>query len=90
MNAPLRVAIWAWMCGWGALATQAGTLSGTVRNATRGTAATQLEVVLLELQGGMQAIATTRTDSQGRFQFSHPAIGTTPVLVRVQHQNVNY
>lgn len=89
-SAPLRVALCVWLCCWGALATQAGTLSGTVRNVTRGTSATNQEVVLLELQGGMQAIATTRTDSQGRFQFSHPAIGTTPMLVRVQHQNVNY
>jgi hypothetical protein len=90
MSALLRVAIWAWVCCWGALATQAGTLSGTVRNATRGTAAANQEVVLFELQGGMQVIATSRTDSQGRFQFSHPTIGTTPMLVRVQHQSVNY
>ncbi len=86
----VRLAAAASLLAWAAASTQAGTLTGTVRNGTRGTPAANQEVVLLELQGGMQAVATTRTDAQGRFQFSHPAIGAAPVLVRVQYRGVNY
>jgi hypothetical protein len=68
----------------------AGTLSGVVRNASTGTVAPGLPVVLIQLQGGMDAVATTTSDVQGRFSFNHAAIGAGPVLVRVQYQGVNY
>lgn len=86
----IRLAIIACLLVLAPVPLHAGTLTGTVRNGTTGAPAANQEVVLLELQGGMQAIATTRTDVRGRFQFSHPAVGASPLLVRVQYQGANY
>lgn len=71
-------------------ATFAGTLTGAVRNSTTGAPAAGVDVVLISLAGGMESLASTRTDAQGRFQFDHAAIGTTPLLVRVVYRGVNY
>jgi hypothetical protein len=68
----------------------AGTLSGVVRNGTVGAPAANLEVILISLQGGMEAVATARTDAQGRYSFDRPEIGGAPMLVRVVYQNANY
>lgn len=68
----------------------AGTLSGTVRNATTGAVVPNQDVVLIQLQGGMQSAGTFRTDAQGHYTMEHPAIGQGPVLVRVQYRGVNY
>ena len=68
----------------------AGTLTGVVRNGTTGALVPSQDVVLIQLQGGMEGVATTRTDAQGRYTFNHAAIGAGPVLVRVQYQGVNY
>jgi hypothetical protein len=68
----------------------AGTLSGVVRNATTGTVAPGLPVVLIQLQGGMEAVTTVTSDAQGRYSLDHPVIGAGPVLIRVQYQGVNY
>ncbi len=68
----------------------AGTLSGTVRNGTTGAVVPNQDIILIQLQGGMQAVATFKTDSQGRYTMDHPAIGAAPVLVRVQYRGVNY
>jgi hypothetical protein len=85
-----RLAITAYLLLLAPVPLPAGTLTGTVRNGTTGAPAANQEVVLLELQSGMQVIATTRTDSRGRFLFSHPAVGTVPLLVRAQYQGANY
>jgi len=42
------------------------------------------------LQGGMEGIATARTDAQGRYSFDRPEIGAAPMLVRVVYKNANY
>ncbi|MGB0036779.1 MAG: carboxypeptidase regulatory-like domain-containing protein, partial [Candidatus Acidiferrales bacterium] len=68
----------------------AGTVTGTVRNGTTGKPAAGVDVILLQLQGGMQPVANTKTDSQGRFQFEHPTLGTAPMLVRAVYRGVNY
>ena len=68
----------------------AGTLSGTVRNATTGAVVPNQDVILIDLQGGMQSAGTFRTDAQGRYTMNHPSIGQGPVLVRVQYRGVNY
>lgn len=67
-----------------------GSLSGHVRNGTTGTAAANVPVVLIQLQGGMQTVANTKTDSQGRFHFDHPAVGKQPMLVRAIYRGVNF
>jgi hypothetical protein len=68
----------------------AGTLTGTVQNGTTGQPAAGVTIVLLQLQGGMQTAATTKSDAKGHFQFDHPDIGVAPMLLRVQYRGVNY
>ncbi|MCL4523433.1 MAG: carboxypeptidase-like regulatory domain-containing protein [Acidobacteria bacterium] len=72
------------------LPASAGTLSGTVRNGTTGAVVPNQDVILIQLQGGMQSAGTFKTDAQGRYTMDHPAIGQAPVLVRVQYRGVNY
>jgi 5-hydroxyisourate hydrolase-like protein (transthyretin family) len=73
-----------------ALPAAAGTLTGVVRNLTTGQAAPGQNVVLMDMQAGMDVLATARTDAQGRYRLEHATIGRGPVLVRVQYQGVNY
>lgn len=72
------------------LGAAAGTLSGVVRNGTTGQPAAGVDVVLISLQSGMDAVANTQTDAQGRYRFEQPEIGTAPMLVRVIYQKTNY
>ena len=69
---------------------QAGTLHGTVKNATSGKVAGDVEVILLQLQGGMQPVANTKTDQQGQFAFDNASIGGQPMLVRAVYKGVNF
>jgi len=68
----------------------AGTVSGIVRNGTTGAPAPRVEVILLELQGGMQPIATTHSDAQGRYSIDRPQIGQEPLLLRAAYRGVYY
>jgi hypothetical protein len=68
----------------------AGTLTGTVTNGTTGKPAAGVDVILIQLQGGMQPVANTKTDSQGQFHFDNPGLGAGPMLVRVVYRGVNY
>ena len=72
------------------LIASAGTLQGTVRNGTTGQPAAGVDVILIQLQGGMQPVENTKTDAQGHFQFTHPQIGAAPMLVRAVYRGVNY
>jgi hypothetical protein len=76
------------LCAAGAAS--AGTVSGVVRNGTTNTPVPGADVILLKLQGGMEGLATTKADAQGRFQFDRPEIGTQPMLLRVQFRGVNF
>lgn len=67
-----------------------GTLTGTVHNGTSGKAAAGVDVILIQLQGGMQPVASTKSDAQGHFQFTHTDIGAAPMLVRAVYRGVNY
>ena len=69
---------------------RAGTLHGTVNNATAGKPAAGIEVVLIQLQGGMTPVANTKTDSNGQFSFDNPDIGARPMLVRAIYKGVNF
>jgi hypothetical protein len=73
-----------------ATTTTAGTLNGTVKNGTTGQVAAGADVILIQLQGGMQPVANTKTDAQGQFHFDNPQLGTGPMLVRVVYKGVNY
>jgi hypothetical protein len=72
------------------LGSSAGTLQGTVRNGTTGQPAAGVDVILIQLQGGMQPVGNTKTDAQGHFEFTHPQIGAGPMLVRAVYRGVNY
>ena len=74
----------------GALPASAGIVSGIVTNGTSNTPAGGVDVILLQLVGGMQAVATTKADAQGHFTFDRPEIGAQPMLIRVQYKGVNY
>lgn len=67
-----------------------GTAHGTVKNGTTGKPAAGVEVILIQLQGGMQPVLNTKTDAQGQFTFDYPAIGTQPMLVRAVYQGINF
>jgi hypothetical protein len=75
---------------WFTQAAFAGTLDGTVKNGTNGKLATGTDVILIQLQGGMQPVANTKTDAQGHYHFDNPQLGTGPMLVRVVYKGVNY
>ena len=69
---------------------QAGTLHGTVKNGTTSKPGSGIEVILIQLQGGMQPVANTKTNAQGQFTFDNPTLGTAPMLVRAVFQGVNF
>ena len=68
----------------------AGTVKGTVTNGTTGKIAVGVDVILIELQGGMQTVANTKTDDKGEYHFTYPQLGTSPMLIRVVYKGVNY
>ena len=68
----------------------AGTVTGTVKNGTSGKPAAAIEVILIQLQGGMQPVANTKTDAQGQFSFDNPGLGAQPMLVRAVYKGVNF
>jgi hypothetical protein len=69
---------------------EAGTVHGTVMNGTTGKAAAGIEVVLIQLQGGMQEVAHSKSGAQGEFTFDHPGLGAQPMLVRAVYHGINF
>jgi hypothetical protein len=69
---------------------EAGTVHGTVMNGTTGKAAAGIELVLIQLQGGMQEVAHSKSGAQGEFTFDHPGLGAQPMLVRAVYHGVNF
>jgi hypothetical protein len=74
----------------GAGAVSATTISGVVHNGTTGKAGAGVDIILLNLQNGMDSVATTKTDAEGRFQLNYTPAGQTPMLVRASYKGVNY
>ncbi len=68
----------------------AGTLTGVVRNGTTGAPVSGVDVVLIQLQGGMETVASTKTDAQGHYRLENLGIGRQPMLVRVNFRGVNF
>ena len=68
----------------------AATVHGTVNNGTTGKPGAGVEVVLIQLKGGMQPVANTKTDSSGNFTFDNPNIGGQPMLIRAVYKGVNF
>jgi hypothetical protein len=71
-------------------AAQAGTVHGTAKNGTTGKPAAGIDVILIQLQGGMQPVVNSKTDAQGQFTFDHPSLGAQPMLVRAVYRGVNF
>jgi len=69
---------------------EAGTIHGTVKNGTTGKPAAGIEVILIQLQGGMQPVANSKTDGEGQFSFENASLGTQPMLVRAVYHGVNF
>src|SRR5947209_14415008 len=69
---------------------EAGTVHGTVMNGTTGKPAAGIELTLVQLQGGMQEIAHSKSGAQGEFTFDHPALGAQPMLVRATYRRVHF
>ena len=68
----------------------AGTVTGVVHNGTSGKAAAGVDVILIQLQGGMQPVANTKTDAQGNYKIDNPAIGQGPMLIRAVYRGVMF
>ena len=73
-----------------AAAAAAGTVTGTVRNGTDGKLAAGVDVILIQLQGGMQPVVNTKSDAAGAFKFDFPAIGQQPMLIRAVYHGVMF
>jgi hypothetical protein len=74
-----------------AAVSMAGTVTGTIRNGTTGKPAAGVQVILIQLQGGMQPVDNTKTDAEGHFQFTNPGIGgQMPMLIRAVYRDVFY
>jgi hypothetical protein len=71
-------------------AAEAGTVHGTVKNGTTGKPAAGVEVILIQLQGGMQPVANSKSDAQGEFTFDNPGLGAQPMLVRAVYHGINF
>ncbi len=70
-------------------AAQAGTVSGVVHNGTNGNKpAAGVDILLIQLQGGMSVVASTKTDSDGRYHLDNPGIGQGPMLIRAVYRGV--
>src|SRR6202161_3968210 len=85
----LRQALVALLLCLAASSARAGTVTGIVHNGTNGDKpAAGVDVLLIQLQGGMQTVANTKTDAEGRYHFDNPAIGGGPMLIRAVYRGV--
>jgi hypothetical protein len=73
------------------LPASAGSVTGIVHNGTNGNKiAPNVDVLLIQLMGGMQVVANTKSDANGQFHFDHPGIGQGPMLIRAVYKNVMF
>jgi len=47
-----------------------------------------VDVLLIQLQGGMNVVASTKTDAQGLYHIDNAAIGAGPMLIRAVYRGV--
>src|SRR5579863_5064975 len=87
--APRRLCIVALLLLISVAVAQAGTVTGVVHNGTNSNKiAPGVDVLLIQLQGGMSVVASTKTDADGRYHFDFPAIGQGPMLIRAVYRGV--
>jgi hypothetical protein len=73
-----------------ALGASAGTVTGVIHNGTNGKPAAGVDVILIQLQGGMQPVANTKTDADGKYKLDNAAIGQGPMLIRAVYRGVMF
>jgi hypothetical protein len=73
-----------------ATSASAGTVTGVIHNGTDGQIAAGVDVILIQLQGGMQPVLNTKTDASGSYKFDFPAIGQQPMLIRAVYHGVMF
>jgi lipoprotein-anchoring transpeptidase ErfK/SrfK len=61
-----------------------------VKNGTTGKPAANIQMILIQLQGGMSPVAQTKTDAEGKYRFDNPQLGQGPMLLRAVYRGVNY
>lgn len=71
-------------------AASANTYTGTVRNGTNGKVAAGVDVILLNLQTGMETVANTKTDTEGHYQLTYTPTGQMPMLIRAIYKGNNF
>ena len=71
-------------------AAAAGTVTGVIHNGTSNKPAAGVDVILIQLQGGMQPVANTKTDAQGHYKLDNAAIGQGPMLIRAVYRGVMF
>jgi hypothetical protein len=67
---------------------QAAAVTGTVQNGTSGKPAAGIDVLLIQLQGGMQTVASTKTGPDGKYSLNNPSSGPMPMLIRAVYRGV--
>src|SRR5262249_45654033 len=55
-----------------------------------GKPAAGVQLVLLQLQAGMQPVANTKSGAQGEFTLENPGIGGQPMLLRAIYNEINF
>ena len=84
------IVVLALLFGYAAVAA-AGTVTGVIHNGTNGNAvAPGVDVILIQLQGGMQPVANTKSDAKGVYKFDYPGIGQGPMLIRAVYHGVMF
>jgi hypothetical protein len=73
-----------------AVGASAGTVTGVIHNGTNNKPAAGVDVILIQLQGGMQPVANTKTDAQGHYKLDNAAIGQGPMLIRAVYRGVMF
>ena len=85
-----RVAVLAALVAGQLTIARAGTVHGTVVNGTTGKPASGIDLTLIQLQGGMQEVAHSKSGASGEFTFDHPGLGAQPMLVRAAYHGINF
>ncbi|MEO8130147.1 MAG: carboxypeptidase-like regulatory domain-containing protein [Bryobacteraceae bacterium] len=71
-------------------AVMSAAIDGTVTNKTSGKVQPGATVTLIKLGGGMETVATAKSDSQGKFTMAPDLQAGTPYLVQTLYQGVTY
>src|SRR5450759_1052243 len=72
------------------VAVMSAAIDGTVTNKTTGKAQPSATVMLIKLGGGMETVASAKSDARGKFTIAQDLQAGTPYLVQTLYQGVTY